>query len=75
MVRLKSKKLNLGCGKDYRERWIKVEVFGPFKKDISSNLNKLPYLSGGDSFEEVLMNMILEHLTKNRKDSSLLKEH
>jgi len=32
-------KLNIGCGKDYREGWINLDYDKDLKKDVSFNLN------------------------------------
>lgn len=55
------KKLNLGCGNDYKEGWINVDCIG-VKKDIAHDLNKIPYPFKRNYFDEILMKMILEHI-------------
>ena len=37
------KKLNLGCGEDYKEGWINIDHRDNVKKDIKVDLNKFPY--------------------------------
>ena len=37
------KRLNLGCGDDYKERWINVDYRKNVKKDMEVDLNKFPY--------------------------------
>jgi len=64
------KKLNLGCGKDYKQGWINVDIIH-VKKDINYNLNKIPYPFKNNEFEEILLKMILEHIDKPLK---VLKE-
>jgi SAM-dependent methyltransferase len=56
------RKLNLGCGPDYKEGWINVEILKNLKADKHHNLNKFPYPFKKDEFDVVLMKMILEHL-------------
>jgi len=61
-------KLNLGCGRDYKEGWINVDIG---KKDIQGrdilidkgmDLNKLPYDFPNNSAEVILLDNVLEHL-------------
>jgi ubiquinone/menaquinone biosynthesis C-methylase UbiE len=56
------KKLNLGCGENYREGWVNTEVLKKLKADKYFDLNSLPYPFESSSFDEVLMKMVLEHL-------------
>jgi len=55
-------KLNLGCGKDYRQGWVNVDFRDDVKLDAKHNLNKIPYPFKKNQFDIVLMRMILEHL-------------
>lgn len=55
------KKLNIGCGSDYKEGWVNVDLIG-VKKDVKHDLNKIPYPFKKNTFDEVLMKMVLEHL-------------
>lgn len=64
------KKLNVGCGKDYRSGWVNLDIIN-VKKDVEHNLNELPYPFKDNSFDEVLMSMVLEHLNNPIK---VLKE-
>jgi predicted SAM-dependent methyltransferase len=57
------KKLNVGCGNDYKEGWINLDLIG-VKKDITHDLNKIPYPFQDNEFAEILMKMILEHVDK-----------
>jgi hypothetical protein len=54
-------KLNLGCGEDYKEGWINLDILN-IKKDIKHNLNKIPYPFKKSIFKEIFMKMILEHV-------------
>ena len=56
------KKLNLGCGPDYKEGWVNLDCRNNVKTDLKWNLDKFSYPFKDDTFEEVLMNMVLEHL-------------
>jgi len=56
------KKLNLGCGNDYKEGWTNVDILKEIKADINHNLNKYPYPFKADQFDYVEARMILEHL-------------
>jgi len=55
------KKLNLGCGFDYKEGWVNVDVIN-VKKDKKHNLDSYPYPFKKDTFDVILMKMILEHV-------------
>jgi ubiquinone/menaquinone biosynthesis C-methylase UbiE len=56
------KRLNLGCGPDYRKGWVNVEVLPTLKADVHHNLDKYPYPFKANEFDEVLMSMVLEHV-------------
>ena len=57
------KKLNLGCGLDYKKDWVNVDIIN-VKKDIKHDINKVPYPFKSNTFDEVLMRMILEHVNE-----------
>ncbi len=58
------KKLNLGCGKDYKEGFINVDfcVGDTFKVDVNHNLEKFPYPFKDNEIDYILMDNVLEHL-------------
>lgn len=56
------KKLNLGCGKEYKEGWINVDILRSIKADKHFDLDIIPYPFNNNQFDEVLMRMVLEHL-------------
>ena len=59
------KKLNLGCGRDYkdpREGWINLDYNSKYKTDINHNLDKLPYPFKRGEFDYVYCSHILEHV-------------
>ena len=57
-------KLNLGCGSDYIEGYMNVDNNINYKADRYFDLNKIPYPLPDNTFKEITMNMILEHLDK-----------
>ncbi|MFA4952605.1 MAG: methyltransferase domain-containing protein [Candidatus Pacearchaeota archaeon] len=57
-----SKKLNLDCGEDYKQGWINLDFRKNVNADVKHDLNKFPYPFKENSFEEILLKMILEHL-------------
>ena len=59
----KMKRLNLGCGADYREGWTNLDSRGKIKTDITHNLDSFPYPFKTNTFDEIFMKMVLEHLT------------
>ncbi|MFH1593009.1 MAG: methyltransferase domain-containing protein [Candidatus Woesearchaeota archaeon] len=65
------KKLNLGCGKDYRNGWTNVDIDKSKKTDVLWDLNKIPYPFKENDFDFVLCNHTLEHL---EKPISVMKE-
>lgn len=58
------KKLNLGCGDDYKEGWINVDFRGNIKIDIKHDLNKIPYPFNDNSVDIILMRQVFEHLDR-----------
>ena len=64
-------KLNVGCGKDYREGWINLDNNKSFKKDVSHNFNKLPYPFKDNTFDMIDLRFVFEHM---RNPVRVLKE-
>ena len=58
------KKLNLGCGNDYKEGYINIDWNKVEKADVYQDLNNLPYPFEDNSFDEVYAQHILEHLDR-----------
>jgi SAM-dependent methyltransferase len=56
------KKLNLGCGSDYKEGWLNVDVLRGVRADKHFSLDKYPWPLKNNSFNQVLMKSVLEHL-------------
>jgi len=55
------RRLNLGCGDDYREGWVNIDINPDVKADIHRDLNKgLPF--DDNSVDEVWCSHLLEHL-------------
>lgn len=55
------KKLNLGCGNDYREGWVNLDKNKKFKADIYSDIEKrLPFKS--NTFDYIYSEHVLEHI-------------
>lgn len=58
-------KLNLGCGKDYKDGWINVDFNKEVKADIYADLTKkLPFKN--NEVDEVLMDNTLEHIKREK---------
>ena len=56
-------KLNLGCGNDYMKGWTNLDILD-VKTDVSHNLNKFPWPFKNNTFNEILMKSVLEHVEK-----------
>jgi len=61
----KRERLNLGCGPDYKNGWINVDV-GDCKKDIEHDLEVLPLPFEDNRFIEISMIHVLEHIEKEK---------
>lgn len=57
------KKLNLGCGPDYKKGWINLDYHTRYKLDIVHNLDKSPYPFKDKTFDHIYCSHILEHVT------------
>lgn len=55
-------KLNLGSGEDYMEGWVNVDRNKKYKADIYFDLNTIPYPIEENKVDEIVANMVLEHL-------------
>lgn len=55
-------KANLGCGDDYREDYLNVDIDEHHTIDFSWDLNDRPWPWPDNSFEKVVMHNVLEHL-------------
>lgn len=65
-------KINLGCGKEYKEGWINVDFNKEIKADIYTDLTeKLPFPNDYVNF--ILIDNVLEHI-KQEKFFSFLEE-
>jgi len=58
------KKLNLGCGIDYKEGFVNVDFHSHIKVDVEHDLNGLPYPFASEEFDFILASHVLEHLDK-----------
>lgn len=56
------KKLNLGCGEDYKKGYINLDFRDNIKIDVKHNLEKFPYPFEKNEFDEILLRNVLEHL-------------
>jgi len=55
------KRLNLGCGKDYRAGWINVELDKQFRADVRADISKpLPFKN--NSVEEIFCKNVFERI-------------
>lgn len=63
-------KLNLGCGRDIREGWVNVDIYGG-EAVVRHDLNVRPWPWADNSADEVIMFHSLEHL---RDTTEVMKE-
>ena len=56
------KKLNLGCGEEYKKGWINLDYRDNIKKDIKHNLNKIPYPFKDNEFDLVYIKNAISFL-------------
>jgi ubiquinone/menaquinone biosynthesis C-methylase UbiE len=61
------KKLNFGCGNIIKEGYINVDIQKGKGIDKNFNFNKYPYPFKDDTFNEVLIDNVLEHLKNPQK--------
>ncbi len=54
--------VNLGCGDDYRDGWLNVDVRESSTADRVANLDDYPWPFPDDAFEHCLMDNVIEHL-------------
>ena len=57
------KKLNLGCGGDYKPGWINLDNDKNVKADVYHDLEKLPYPFKSNEIEETFIKHLFEHLS------------
>jgi SAM-dependent methyltransferase len=56
------KKLNAGCGNDYREGWVNMDFSKEVKADIYHNFEKIPYPFKDNTFDLIFLDNSLEHI-------------
>jgi len=58
-------KINIGCGRDYREGWLNTDISKEVKADVYLDIrkDKLPFKNG--EVEEIYISGVLEQILKN----------
>lgn len=69
------RKLNLGCGNDYKEGWLNCDFNKNVKADKYFDMNKFPYPFPDDKFDKILLDNVLEHFTKDKAIKVLEELH
>lgn len=59
---MSKKKLNLGCGTDFRDGWINLDNFESDKIDVKHDLETFPYPFEDECFDEIIAVNVLEHI-------------
>lgn len=60
------KKLNLGCGNDYRKDCINLDVSVNSIADIVHDVEVIPWPFSQDRFQEIIAIQVLEHVSKEQ---------
>ena len=60
-------KLNMGCGTDIRDGYVNLDIVKKEGVDVVHNLNKYPYPFDDNTFDEVIVDNVLEHLDNTIK--------
>ena len=61
-------RLNLGCGKDYKEGYINIDVRRDIKADLYIDLSVFPYPFDDSSIDKIYAIDVLEHISYWKQD-------
>jgi SAM-dependent methyltransferase len=72
---LEGKRLNCGCGKDYRDGngWINLDLYAE-QVDVRHDIKKTPWPFEDDSFVEIYASGVLEQIADNEQFRNALNE-
>ncbi len=56
------KKLNIGCGKNYKKNWVNLDYNKKYGPDVVHNLDNFPYPFRDGQFDYIYCSHILEHV-------------
>ena len=61
-----TKRLNFGCGRDYRDGWVNADVNPKVRADVYLNPKdgRIPFED--NTFDEILLDNVLEHIGRDR---------
>jgi SAM-dependent methyltransferase len=69
------KKLNLGCGSDYRDGWVNADRSGTVRKDAKIDMNAFPWRFRDNEFGHVLARHVIEHVKKESFPKAMAELH
>jgi predicted SAM-dependent methyltransferase len=66
------RKLNLGCGSDYREGFVNIDMNAWYRPDVLADVTKLEFLPP-QYYEELIAQDVLEHIRRTATLSALVQ--
>lgn len=67
--------INLGCGDDYREGWLNVDIDPTSRADRVVDLEDTPWPLPSDHFEHALVDNVFEHIAPRKRGAFIQECH